>query len=136
MCSPPAVETCPRCGSDYVPPGATSRSDNATEVCPTCGIEEALRDAAGLPRVRISEWPAGSGGSVPYPQAFFDAIRGEYQAMAEAVGRSFAPGEDWMPTLLLEGRRAPDAAGEILPFLISLFPFALHAQHARFSRGV
>lgn len=104
MCTPPQARECPRCGSDYEPPGATSRADDLTEVCPTCGVEEAIRDAAALPRLLVEAWPVDSRGGVPFPEATFTAIRGEYTVMAEAAGRKLAPAEHWLPVLLLEGR--------------------------------
>lgn len=58
--------TCPRCGhqipNDQFPgqfPGATSRTDNATEVCSACGTHEGVQvfsseDHTCTPQ---SEWP-------------------------------------------------------------------------------
>jgi predicted RNA-binding Zn-ribbon protein involved in translation (DUF1610 family) len=102
---------CPRCGRAWGGrPGATSRADDRTEVCPNCGVDEALRDAAGLPRLTRDDWPvrapatAERGGD-------FDAVRGDYLAAVERVGRTLAPDEDWMPVLFLEGREGRTVVG-------------------------
>lgn len=55
---------CPRC-EHYIPndntpglyPGATSRTDNATEVCSACGSDEALEQWAKGRLTPQSDWP-------------------------------------------------------------------------------
>ena len=83
---------CPRCGirrfrpygssrapqgsgiSDFSPPPALSRMDNATYVCSPCGTDEAMREFQGLPPVPPTEWPMrfGFGVGSQTPKALDD----------------------------------------------------------------
>lgn len=66
---PPArVSVCPRCGG-YIPnndhpgayPGATSRTDNKTEICSPCGTTEAMEDFLGAGVKSQELWAANIG---------------------------------------------------------------------------
>jgi hypothetical protein len=103
---------CPRCGDEeLLAPAATSRADDRTEVCPACGIEEALRDAAGLPQIPVAEWPVARRSEPAADAGRFEAVRSEYLALVERVGRTLAPGDDWVPVLLIEGRDGRTVVG-------------------------
>jgi hypothetical protein len=96
---------CPRCGDPRVrEPAATSRADDRTGICPACGIEEALRAAKGLGQIPVAEWPVARCSARRGPVERFEGIRAEFLAVVERVGRTLAPGDDWMPVLLIEGR--------------------------------
>jgi hypothetical protein len=55
---------CPRCtgpipdaDAAFYHRGATSRTDNATEICSDCGTDEALRVFASARAIPQTEWP-------------------------------------------------------------------------------
>jgi hypothetical protein len=121
-------------------PAATSRSDDRTAVCPACGVEEALRAAQGLAQTPIAEWPVTQRSTHDDAVDRFDGIRSEYLALVDRVGRTLAPGDDWMPVLLIEGREGRAVVG--LSDLLSsepaktfaaeeLMPALLRQEHAR-----
>ncbi len=121
-------------------PGANSRQDDATEVCSACGVEEALRDFRGLGRIPPEEWPIARPAQKSGAEASFDTIRQEYLHVIERVGRTLAPGEDWMPVLFIEGREGRTVVGlgdllssdEMKAFTASaLLPALLRQEQAR-----
>jgi hypothetical protein len=101
---------CPRCGGRMGErPGATSRADDETEICERCGVEEALRDARGLPRIPLAAWPVArhSAGS----KSQFEHNREEVLALVERVGRTLGPGDDWAPVLMIDRGEARTVVG-------------------------